>query len=1040
MKYIGFKLSLIILFCNVLTALPLQTKNQKNTADYSYAWKNLKELSLKDRENATIQLEIENEAQLSAIKEIKMIENLWEEENFNEAIKRLRQLEASESNPLVSLGISWKQSRQTLNNEWGTDVKISDRTVIMSTCLDFDEGTENLFSVLRFCEEDLTEGGFSVNISTDGGSTWAETYAWGTGSIYVNAVSATVFNGYLYVGYSYGSSQSTAHIRRFNVADGSVDTNFGDTQHRLTVFNKSAEIKEIALVANTDYNNNGILYLAILNDSDGSFVCFVSGENGSVWVESPTGIINADRGLDACHNIGDYLFFASYYSKDNALHIARANLTEWADMEMYLDIAVIQTSNTITSISAYEDTIFTAFRCTFNNTNSPGIRYFKSMNGGISWHCNDLIRPTSSEEKYYAASVAARKGGGIAVAYMEEQGNFDKCWFTHNDYDAINWSDPEQFNEIDCKTTRHLSTEWLPPLSDTEPAYGVVFIAGSQKAYFDRLDATEAENLPDDWNFTSKTGNSATVLLLTAANPNVNGAPLAKGDYVGVFTSAGMCCGWATWQSENMSLTVWGDDEVTPEIDGFTNGEQLYYRIYKPDIDKEWTIVQVEYSQGDGLYATNDIFILSEFDVINASILTLNLSQGWNTLSINVEPNKKDVKNVFNPVQDQLVILKNSGGQTYIPQYSINTIGDIDFKEGYQAYLKETVSLNVTGSPVSPDTPIELEAGWSMISYLPETPIDAAVALKSIENQIVIVKNNMGQSYIPAYNINSIGNMETGQGYYIYVKAPGTLIYPTGNLSKNGHVAQKVSDQRNLEKYFTSSQHHFQFENNTGKHAIIVLPTESILASATAFCLTEGDEIGVFNSDGLCCGAVVWDGLNTSITAWGNNSQSEEIDGFRQDEQFQLRVWQRNSDLEFPVHIQYCKNHPDSYQTNGFSVVSQFEVLAATDLSETKVAELPIGFDLLQNYPNPFNPVTTVEYHLMTAAEVSLTIFDLQGHCVRRLVCESKDVGSHSVQWDGRDEFDHPVASGMYVYRIHVRPVNSNQAAYKAAKKMVLMK
>ena len=119
-----------------------------------------------------------------------------------------------------------------------------------------------------------------------------------------------------------------------------------------------------------------------------------------------------------------------------------------------------------------------------------------------------------------------------------------------------------------------------------------------------------------------------------------------------------------------------------------------------------------------------------------------------------------------------------------IPQYNINTIGNMNFKEAYQANFTKAVTLSVTGTAVSPTTPIELIDGWNMISYLPDVPINIETALTTIIDKIKIVKNGDGKSFIPAYNINQIGDMHPGEGYKVCLKAAATLVYPAGSTSK----------------------------------------------------------------------------------------------------------------------------------------------------------------------------------------------------------------------------------------------------------------
>ena len=106
---------------------------------------------------------------------------------------------------------------------------------------------------------------------------------------------------------------------------------------------------------------------------------------------------------------------------------------------------------------------------------------------------------------------------------------------------------------------------------------------------------------------------------------------------------------------------------------------------------------------------------------------------------------------------------------------------------------------------------------------------------------------------------------------------------------------------------------------------------------------------------------------------------------------------------------------------------------APTDVAQHEPLAVPTEFSLMQNYPNPFNPQTTISYHLPQATDVSLSIFDLQGNEIRQLVQSSQAAGRYTIQWNGRDNQDQPVASGFYFYRLRA-------GDYTATKKCLLMK
>ena len=98
------------------------------------------------------------------------------------------------------------------------------------------------------------------------------------------------------------------------------------------------------------------------------------------------------------------------------------------------------------------------------------------------------------------------------------------------------------------------------------------------------------------------------------------------------------------------------------------------------------------------------------------------------------------------------------------------------------------------------------------------------------------------------------------------------------------------------------------------------------------------------------------------------------------------------------------------------------------------LAALPLASSLNQNYPNPFNPETTIPYALSSDAIVSLTIYNIAGQVVRKLVDgEALAAGQYQAVWDGRSESGASVASGMYFYLLHA-------GDYVAKRKMVLLR
>jgi hypothetical protein len=89
-----------------------------------------------------------------------------------------------------------------------------------------------------------------------------------------------------------------------------------------------------------------------------------------------------------------------------------------------------------------------------------------------------------------------------------------------------------------------------------------------------------------------------------------------------------------------------------------------------------------------------------------------------------------------------------------------------------------------------------------------------------------------------------------------------------------------------------------------------------------------------------------------------------------------------------------------------------------TDSWEKTALSTPAYPQLGQNYPNPFNPQTQIEFNLVQASKVKLTVYNLLGQKVVTLVDEVLPAGKHVVGWNGEDQSGLALSSGPYFYRL----------------------
>jgi len=84
-------------------------------------------------------------------------------------------------------------------------------------------------------------------------------------------------------------------------------------------------------------------------------------------------------------------------------------------------------------------------------------------------------------------------------------------------------------------------------------------------------------------------------------------------------------------------------------------------------------------------------------------------------------------------------------------------------------------------------------------------------------------------------------------------------------------------------------------------------------------------------------------------------------------------------------------------------------------------------------HPNPFNPIATIDYFIPKTDKVQVTIYDIAGRIVSKLVDDHQVAGDHSIMWNGRSDRGSQQASGVYFCRIEA-------CASSLTKRMVLLK
>jgi hypothetical protein len=118
--------------------------------------------------------------------------------------------------------------------------------------------------------------------------------------------------------------------------------------------------------------------------------------------------------------------------------------------------------------------------------------------------------------------------------------------------------------------------------------------------------------------FTANTGNNGTTIISRTINPKIGTNALTTGDEIGVFTPAGLCVGAVAWPAAgNISITVWGDNDQTPEVDGIAVNETINFRIWDTETNTEYSIMDFAWnSPFNGKYNVNFFASLSKLNAL----------------------------------------------------------------------------------------------------------------------------------------------------------------------------------------------------------------------------------------------------------------------------------------------------------------------------------------------------------------------------------------------------------------------------------------
>ncbi|MCF7911246.1 MAG: T9SS type A sorting domain-containing protein [Candidatus Cloacimonetes bacterium] len=500
-----------------------------------------------------------------------------------------------------------------------------------------------------------------------------------------------------------------------------------------------------------------------------------------------------------------------------------------------------------------------------------------------------------------------------------------------------------------------------------------------------------------DWETLSGTQYNMVVM----AQVLITGEPLTGNGYnhVAAFGPDDDCRGVAVWQEPN-----------PPYWEGYwfftivsnTEADTISFQVYDSSSQSVYDCLET-------IVFENDATLGSPSDplMINADLNVtqyIDLGSAWNWISFNVHPPDTAIESVFGSLEPYVYQVKNQA-QSVIYYESIDTwLGDltqISDGESYLIYMSEAYNdFSLEGVPVATDTPISLTADWNWIAYYPQLINDLDTALSSVVPEVIQVKTQaQSANYInpPGYWVGDLLQMEPGTGYKIDMSSPAQLIY--GSRESNHQPQTPPTDDPPFWELISGTQYSMVYMAN-------------ILLDSEVFTGDNGNLAAAFGEDG--------DSDCRSIASW-QPPNPPHYDGFWY---FTIIGNANDDDIFFNI---YDASADEVYSTqqsilfdDNATIGSPFEpeTLNFSSSAQDNNEITPAAATDMHIYPNPWNPLTSVSFTLESSQPARLSVYNLRGQKIITLIDEILAEGEHITPWNGNDDQNQPVSSGIYFFKL----------------------
>jgi len=256
-----------------------------------------------------------------------------------------------------------------------------------------------------------------------------------------------------------------------------------------------------------------------------------------------------------------------------------------------------------------------------------------------------------------------------------------------------------------------------------------------------------------------------------------------------------------------------------------------------------------------------------------------------------------------------------------------------------------------------------------------------------------------GWVYDPINPVNRFRPMEFGKMYIILTNRDITgFEWKDSRKLRGGEIFRNEPAIGKLNR----KTEYFTFKSRDSYEVIDIIN----LSESEINCV----EIGVFAGE-ICVGASKIDEFPVQVLAYTKEFEGSQL-VFR-------ALYQNGRVTQFSPIVSSYNRELDNYE-DGILVAGDIDYAIVKlnngiDSSNEKIPSIIVNHGV---YPNPFNPSTTITFSISKVSTVSVEIFNIKGQRVKSLIKDSLPVGKHFVQWNGTDENNRTISSGIYFYRV----------------------